>query len=36
MPKNNCIILEEKEKFQDHLQTRLLMVEEIENATTLD
>lgn len=36
LPENNRIILEDEEKFQDRLQTRLLMVEEVDNGTTLD
>ena len=35
MPENNKIILEDEEKFQDRLQTRLLMVDEYDNGTTL-
>lgn len=34
-PENNRIILEDEEKFQDRLQTRLLVVEEIDNGTVL-
>lgn len=35
IPENNKIILEDEEKFQDRLATRLLMVEEYDNGTTL-
>jgi hypothetical protein len=35
LPENNKRILEDEEKFQDRLQTRLLIVEEIEDGTTL-
>ncbi|MDM8010953.1 MAG: EthD domain-containing protein [Parasphingorhabdus sp.] len=35
LPENNKIILEDEEKFQDRLATRLLMVEEYDNGTTL-
>lgn len=36
LPENNRIILEDEEKFQDRLQTRLLMVEEVDNGTRLN
>jgi hypothetical protein len=35
LPENNKRILEDEEKFQDRLQTRLLIVEEIEDGSTL-
>ena len=35
IPENNKLILEDEEKFQERLHTRLLMVEEIDNGTTL-
>ena len=35
IPENNRLILEDEEKFQDRLKTRLLMVEEVDNGTTL-
>lgn len=35
IPDNNLEILADEEKFQDRLQTRLLMVEEIDNGTVL-
>ncbi|TNF04583.1 MAG: hypothetical protein EP321_07030 [Sphingomonadales bacterium] len=35
LPENNKVILEDEEKFQDRLATRLLMVEEYDNGTTL-
>lgn len=34
-PENNKLILADEEKFQDRLKTRLLIVEEIDNGTTL-
>ena len=34
-PVNNKLILEDEEKFQDRLKTRLLIVDEIDNGTTL-
>jgi len=34
-PDNNRLILEDEEKFQDRLKTRLLMVEEVDNGTML-
>ncbi|MES2272238.1 MAG: EthD domain-containing protein [Pseudomonadota bacterium] len=34
-PVNNKIILEDEEKFQDRLKTRLLIVDECDNGTTL-
>ncbi len=36
LPENNSVILADEEKFQDRLKTRLLMVEEVDNGTTLD
>lgn len=36
IPENNRLILEDEEKFQDRVHTRLLMVEEYDNGTTLD
>lgn len=33
-PENNRIILEDEEKFQDRLKTRLLIVDEVDNGTT--
>lgn len=35
LPENNKVILEDEEKFQNRLATRLLMVEEYDNGTTL-
>jgi hypothetical protein len=35
LPENNKLILEDEEKFQDRLKTRLLIVEEYDNGTTL-
>lgn len=35
LPENNKIILEDEENFQDRTKTRLLVVEEVENGTTL-
>ena len=35
LPENNKIILEDEEKFQDRLKTRLLIVDEVDNGTTL-
>lgn len=35
IPENNKIILEDEEKFQERLLTRLLMVEEVDTGTTL-
>lgn len=35
LPENNRLILADEEKFQDRLQTRLLIVDEIDNGTTL-
>jgi hypothetical protein len=35
IPENNKIILEDEEKFQDRLKTRLLIVDEVDNGTTL-
>jgi hypothetical protein len=35
IPENNKIILEDEEKFQDRLKTRLLIVQEVDNGTTL-
>jgi len=34
-PANNKLILEDEEKFQDRLKTRLLIVDEVDNGTTL-
>ncbi|WP_156681293.1 EthD domain-containing protein [Sphingomonas profundi] len=34
-PENNALILADEEKFQDRLKTRLLIVDEIDNGTTL-
>jgi len=34
-PENNKLILEDEEKFQDRLKTRLLLVDEVDNGTTL-
>jgi hypothetical protein len=34
-PVNNKLILEDEEKFQDRLKTRLLIVDEVDNGTTL-
>jgi len=34
-PENNKLILADEEKFQDRLKTRLLIVEEVDNGTTL-
>lgn len=35
VPENNKLILEDEEKFQERKLTRLLMVEEYDNGTTL-
>jgi hypothetical protein len=35
LPENNKSILADEEKFQDRLKTRLLIVEEYDNGTTL-
>jgi hypothetical protein len=35
VPENNKLILEDEEKFQDRQKTRLLIVDEVENGTTL-
>jgi hypothetical protein len=35
VPENNRIILEDEEKFQDRQHTRLFVVDEVENGTTL-
>jgi len=35
IPENNKIILEDEEKFQDRLKTRLLIVDEVDNGTIL-
>lgn len=35
IPENNKMILEDEEKFQERIHTRLLMVEEVDNGTTL-
>lgn len=35
IPENNKLILEDEEKFQERKLTRLLMVEEYDNGTTL-
>ncbi len=35
LPENNKIILEDEEKFQERTKTRLLIVDEIDNGTTL-
>ena len=34
-PENNKLILEDEEKFQDRLKTRLLIVDEVDTGTTL-
>ena len=35
IPENNRLVLEDEEKFQERLHTRLLMVEEVDTGTTL-
>jgi uncharacterized protein (TIGR02118 family) len=35
IPENNKLILEDEEKFQERLLTRLLMVEEVDTGTTV-
>lgn len=34
-PENNKWVLEDEEKFQDRLKTRILIVKEVDNGTTL-
>jgi len=34
-PENNKLILSDEEKFQDRLQTRLLVVQEVDTGVTL-
>jgi len=35
IPENNKLIIEDEEKFQDRVKTRLLIVDEMNNGTTL-
>lgn len=35
VPENNKLILEDEERFQDRTKTRLLVVDEVDNGTTL-
>jgi hypothetical protein len=35
IPENNKLILEDEEKFQERTKTRLLIVDEVDNGTTL-
>jgi hypothetical protein len=35
LPENNKVILADEEKFQDRKKTRLLIVDEVDNGTTL-